>query len=257
YSIGCFQLPLFGILADSVGSVMIPRVSLLQHQQRTREIVLLTARVMRKLAAVYFPAYAFLLVVRREFITALFTARYADSIPVFAVNLTLIPLGILLVDPIMRAYAEHRHFLLKVHGALVVCIVVALPATISRFGLVGAITVVVIANALARGVILVKAIRILPVEPSDVGLLTDVAKIAAASTAAAALTTLARYVSSSLPPLAALVVCGVCFGIAYATAALALGVLTSEERESILGYLGRMIGRPSPRLAGAAPLLPE
>jgi len=257
YSIGCFQLPLFGILADSVGSVMIPRVSLLQHQQRTREIVLLTARVMRKLAAVYFPAYAFLLVVRREFITALFTARYADSIPVFAVNLTLIPLGILLVDPIMRAYAEHRHFLLKVHGALVVCIVVALPATISRFGLVGAITVVVIANALARGVILVKAIRILPVEPSDVGLLTDVAKIAAASTAAAALTTLARYVSSSLPPLAALVVCGVCFGIAYATAALALGVLTSAERESILGYLGRMSGRPSPRLAGAAPLLPE
>jgi len=251
YSIGCFQLPLFGILADSVGSVMIPRVSLLQHQQRTREIVLLTARVMRKLAAVYFPAYAFLLVMRREFITALFTARYADSIPVFAVNLALIPLGV------MRAYAEHRHFLLKVHGALVVCIVIALPATISRFGLVGAITVVVITNGLARGALLVKAIRILPVEPRDIALLTDVAKIAAASTAAAVLTTLTRFMSSSLPPLAALVVCGVCFGIGYATAALALGVLTSEERESILDYLGRMMRRPSPRLTGAAPFVPE
>src|SRR5262249_25540546 len=73
YSIGCFQLPLFGILADSVGSVMIPRVSLLQHEHRTREVVLLTSRVMRKLAAVYFPSYLFLLVMRHEFITALFT----------------------------------------------------------------------------------------------------------------------------------------------------------------------------------------
>src|SRR5262249_26090109 len=145
-------------------------------------------------------------------------------------------------DPIMRAYAEHRHFLLKVHGALVVGLVIALPATISRFGLVGAIAVVVITNALARAAVLVKAISILPVEPRDIALVTDVGKIAAASTAAAVLTALARFMSSSLPSLAALVVCGVCFGIGYATAALALGVLTSEERESILDYLGRLIG---------------
>src|SRR5262245_43519769 len=62
YAIGCFQLPLFGILAESVGSMMIPRISSLQYAQQTREIVLLTARAMRKLAAVYFPAYAFMLV---------------------------------------------------------------------------------------------------------------------------------------------------------------------------------------------------
>jgi O-antigen/teichoic acid export membrane protein len=257
YSIGCFQLPLFGILADSVGSVMIPRVSLLQHQQRTREIVLLTARVMRKLAAVYFPAYAFLLVMRREFITALFTTRYSDSIPVFAVNLTLIPLGVLLVDPIMRAYAEHRHFLLKVHGTLVVCIVLALSTTISRFGLVGAITVVVIANGLARAVILVKALRILAVERRDIVLLTDVAKIAVAVVTAAVLTTFTRFVSSGLPPLVALVVCGVCFGIGYATAGLALGVPTSEERERVLNYVVRVARRFSPGLTEAPPFVPE
>src|SRR5207245_3824786 len=104
YAVGCFQLPLFNILADSVGSVMIPRVSQLQHQQKPREIVLLTARAVRKLAAVYFPAYAFLLIMRREFIVGLFTDRYAASIPVFAVNLTLIPLGVLLLVPIMRAH---------------------------------------------------------------------------------------------------------------------------------------------------------
>src|SRR4029453_430419 len=41
YSIGCVQLPLIGILSESVGSVMIPRVSSLQHQGHTREILLL------------------------------------------------------------------------------------------------------------------------------------------------------------------------------------------------------------------------
>jgi len=157
----------------------------------------------------------------------------------------------------MRAYAEHRHFLLKVHGALVVGLVIALPATISRFGLVGAIGVVVMTNALARGAILVKAIRILPVEPRDIGLLTDVAKIAAASAIAAVPTTLTRFMSSGLPPLVAVVVCGVCFGIGYAAAALALGVVTPEERDSLLDYVGRMTRRPSPRLSGAAPFVPE
>ena len=257
YSIGCFQLPLFGILAESVGSVMIPRVSLLQHQQRTREIVLLTARVMRKLAAVYFPAYVFLLVMRREFITALFTARYADSIPLFAVNLTLIPLGIVLADPIMRAYAEHRHFLLKLHGTLVVSIVIALSLTLGRFGLLGAITVVVVANAAGRLATLLKAMKILHAQPRDIVLLTDVAKIAAAAVAAGALAGFARVLASGVPPLASLVICAFCYAMGYAAALIVLGVPTPDERDVVFGYLGRIVGRPAPTLPDAAPVVSD
>ncbi|MDT5293294.1 MAG: hypothetical protein QOJ76_174, partial [Acidobacteriota bacterium] len=68
YSMGCFDLPLIGILGESVGAVMIPRVSLLQKQGQAREVLLVTTRAMRKLAAAYFPIYAFLMVVGREFI---------------------------------------------------------------------------------------------------------------------------------------------------------------------------------------------
>src|SRR5919198_1786808 len=67
YAVGCFDLPLIGILAESVGAVMIPRVSLLQKEGGRREIVVVASRAMRKLAAVYFPVYAFLMVVGREF----------------------------------------------------------------------------------------------------------------------------------------------------------------------------------------------
>src|SRR4030095_16266580 len=109
-------------------SVMIPRVSALQGRGETREIVLLTVNAIRKLALVCFPAYAFLLILRREFIVTLFTARYLQSVPVFAVNLTLIPLGVVLLDPIMRAHPAHRAFLVKLHAAILIGLFVGLPA---------------------------------------------------------------------------------------------------------------------------------
>jgi O-antigen/teichoic acid export membrane protein len=249
YAIGCFQVPLFGILGDSVGSVMIPRVSLLQHEQRTREIVLLTARVMRKLATIYFPAYAFLLVMRHEFIVGLFTERYVESIPVFAINLTLIPLCIFVVDPVMRAYAEHRHFMVKLHGILLVCMAVALALSIGRFGLIGAITLMVVFTCIGRAATVMKVIQILDVRIHDVMLYVDVVKIGAAAAVAGLATTMTRSLTSGLDPLFALVVCGVCFGIVYVSVMLIAGVVTPEERSVALSYIRRVTGGSGPVLA--------
>ena len=58
YSVGCFQLPLVGLLSESANSVMITRVSLLQRECESAEIKELMARVMRKLAVFFFPIYA-------------------------------------------------------------------------------------------------------------------------------------------------------------------------------------------------------
>jgi len=248
YAIGCFQLPFVGIVGDSVGSVMIPRISLFQHEQRTREILLLTARVMRKLAAVHFPAYAFLLVMRREFIVGLFTDRYLASIPVFAVNLTLIPLAILLVDPIMRAYAEHRHFLVKLHGLLFAGLTVALYFSVKRFGLVGAITLMVVSNCAGRIVTVARVVRILKVEPRDIALFTDVGKIGVAAAAAGLLTAIARTLVAGAPPLVALAVCGVWFSIVYAAAILASRVITPDEWRLVQSVLPPGSGHSSGRM---------
>ena len=87
----------------------------LQLERRQGEIVQLIARMMRKLAAVYFPLYAGLLVTGREFVTVLFTERYDASWPIFAVNLTLIPLCIL-----TAAWAEVSRSTGRVQGALLV-----------------------------------------------------------------------------------------------------------------------------------------
>ena len=76
YSVGCLEIPLITLLGESVSSVVIPRVMELERDRKHREIVLLIARVMRKLALVYLPIYAFLMVAGREFILALFTQRW-------------------------------------------------------------------------------------------------------------------------------------------------------------------------------------
>ncbi|HJZ74987.1 MAG TPA: oligosaccharide flippase family protein [Vicinamibacterales bacterium] len=243
YSIGCFQLPLFGILSDSVGGVLIPRISRLQHRRERREIVLVTARAMRKLALAYFPAYAFLLVMRREFIIALFTARYLDSIPVFAINLTLIPLGVLLLDPIMRAHAEHRRFLVKLHAALLVGLAATLPFALGRFGLVGAITAVVMFNAAGRAVTLMKVATILDVGIDDLRLLADVGKVSIAAAGAALTTALIRPFTTTTAPLVSLTICGVAFTLVYATVAVLSGVVTVDERAAIKTHVLRATGR--------------
>jgi O-antigen/teichoic acid export membrane protein len=243
YSIGCFQLPLFAILADSVGGVLIPRISELEHRRERREIVLVTARAMRKLALAYFPAYAFLLVMRREFIVALFTARYVDSIPIFAINLTLIPMGILLLDPIMRAHAEHRHFLVKLHAVLLAGLAAALPFALRRFGLVGAIAVVVIFNAAGRAATVMKVASILDIGVDDLPLLADVGKVAIATTTAAVATALIRPFTTAAVPLVSLAICGAAFSAVYASVALLSGVITADERDTVMGHVRRATGR--------------
>lgn len=248
YAIGCFQLPLVGIISESVCSVMIPHISLLQKENRHREIILLTARVMRKLAFIYFPLYAFLIVVGREFIAVLFTSQYLESWPVFAINLTMIPVSILLLDPMLRAYAEQRYFLLKLRIILVTGLFAALWFGTSWLGLTGTIFVVVAAAILERLITAIRVGRIAGVTRRDLWLLGDVGKIALASIATGIVTVIAHYYLSGASPLVVIVVCAAIFSAAYPTFILFVAVLEPDERDAIrrIAQLHRVRWRKRP-----------
>jgi O-antigen/teichoic acid export membrane protein len=233
YAIGCFSLPLVGIIGESVGPVMITRVSELQNEGKTREIVQTLAGAMRKLSAIYFPLYALLLVVGREMIAFLFTEQYLGSWPIFAINLTLLPFLILIADPIIRAHAEHRFFLLKVRAVTIVVLFTALLFGTKYFGLVGAISVMVGVSIVDRLVEAMKAWRIVNVTWRDISLIKDVGKVAVAALAAGSLTAVVRVFVMGQRPFLLLVVCGVAFGCFYASFIWLLGVPSVEEREAI------------------------
>ncbi|HEY1403738.1 MAG TPA: oligosaccharide flippase family protein, partial [Pyrinomonadaceae bacterium] len=236
YAFGCFNLPLIHILSDSVGSVMIPRVSELQKRGERREIVVLVSRMMRKLALAYFAIYAFLLVMGREFIVVMFGTQYLPSWPVFAINLGMIPLGIIATayDPVIRAHPEQRVFLLRVRVVLLGALSVALWFWTERIGLVGVISLVVATNLVERALIAVRCGKVLGATRGEIPLFKDVGKLACAALCAALATALLRsFVVATVPPFFALVICGVCFMSIYLAAILLLGIISPDERDGV------------------------
>lgn len=243
YSIGVAQLPLVGILRESVSAVILPRISYLQEQGQAREIVVLLANAIRKLAVVYLPIYAFLMITGREFLTVMFTSAYAASWPIFAINMTLLPLSLLEVDAVVRAYEQHRYFLLKLQIVLSVLMVLGLWYGIASFGLIGAIGVVVAINFVLRVVLAARFSRVLGAGVRDLLLLKDVGKIAAASIVAGLLCLFVRsmLIASGTRPIIVLVVCGATFAVVYLPAILLLHVPTSDEREKVRRGVERFV----------------
>jgi O-antigen/teichoic acid export membrane protein len=241
YAFGTLQLPLMGLIQEATNAVLLNRVSLLQQQNNSREIVVVTARAARKLAAVYFPIYAVLIVVGPEFIRFLFTNRYAASWPVFAVNLTMLPLNILLLDPIFRAHSSERFFLLRLRIGIIVIQGLILFLWTLPLGLVGVIGVVVGTNIVERIITSFHFGRLLGVSRKDLPLLRDPGKLALACLIAAMACAALRFALAGAVPLVILAACGTLFVVVYLLSIHLLRIPTSDEygqiREAIARYL--------------------
>ena len=199
YSVGCVQVPLMGILQEAATSVMIGRVSELQMKDDKREILALTARVARKLAAVAFAVYAYLLVMGREFLTLLFTKRYIDAWPIFAVNISLILLIPLLADPVVRCFPLRMPFIVKTRSVLFVLMILALWFFTSKFGPIAAIVIAVITNYVDRFWIVVHFAPAIGLGWRQIGEFRDTGKLALCGVAAGVLTAMLRYAMLAAP----------------------------------------------------------
>jgi O-antigen/teichoic acid export membrane protein len=244
YGIGTAQIPLLTMLQEATNAVVIPRVSALQQGNDKHEIIQLMARAMRKLAAVYFPVYALLMVVAHEFIGFLFTRRYLASVPVFMINLTLLLMGILLQDPLFRADVEQRFFLIRLRVVLCLLLTAGLWFGTTQFGLVGAISAVVFVGVTERIVMAIRFGRILGVTRKDLGLLKDIGKLALAAAAAALVTGAVRLPLRGQKPLIVLFACGFVFSLVYLGVVLLVKGATAEEQDQVrrkiaaLGLIG-------------------
>ena len=188
YVYGCFQLPLIVMLSESINSVLIPRMSELEAQNEKREMIRLTVRAMQKLALFYFPLYVFLMITAQTFIITFFTRNYEASIPIFLINLTILPFSILITDPIFRAYKQLGRILFVTRVFIVLALVAALYFGINYLDLRGIIAIVVVVSLIDKFVSTFFAARKLNVRWRDVSLLKDIGKTAIAATIAGAVT---------------------------------------------------------------------
>ncbi|HXI27549.1 MAG TPA: hypothetical protein VNG89_03985, partial [Vicinamibacterales bacterium] len=240
-----FNLPLIGLLRESVGSVMLQRVSRLEQEEDSRAILQLVARVARKLALVHFALYAFLLVVGREFIVLLFTAQYASSWPVFAVYLTVIPLGVIVLDPITRAFAGQRYFLLKLRLALFVVMTVTFVVGMPRLGLLGTISVVVavqVAGTIGAGW---RLSQVMGLRRADYLVFLPTLRIGAAAAAAGVVAVVMRHALIGRSPFAVVSIVAIAYGLAYVLALTAAHVVDAEDVAAIRGIFRRSASRPA------------
>lgn len=195
YAYGCFQVPLIMMLAESVTSVMIPRMSELQLKDDRPEMIRLTARAMQKLSFFYFPTFVFLMITAQTFIITLFTRNYAASAAIFKINLLLLPFHILVSDPIVRSYKELGRFLVVLRVCMFIVLFAALYFGINRFGfgLTGIIAVAVaskiIEGLIAETVVFYK----IGARFSDLRLLKSIGKTAIVSVIAGAATFVVYY----------------------------------------------------------------
>lgn len=188
YAYGCFQVPLVAMLAESVTSVLIPRMNALQQAGDRDEMIRLTARAMQKLAFFYFPIYVFLLVTAQTFITTLFTREYEQSVGVFVINLTLLPFSILVTDPIVRSYKELGRMFLLTRILVLVSLIAVLYFGLDQLSLTGIIMTAVGAILLEKAIAETMVIRKLGLGLQHLPLLKNVAKTAVISIVAGVIT---------------------------------------------------------------------
>jgi O-antigen/teichoic acid export membrane protein len=272
YAYGCFELPLIAMLSESVTSVLIPRMSELQVNDDKDEMIRLTARAMQKLAFFYFPIYVFLLITARMFVITLFTENYLASVPIFMINLTILPFSILITDPVVRAYKELGRFLLGLRVFILIGLVSTLYFAIEHLSLAGMITVAVVALLTEKAIAETIIVRRLGVGRKHLPMLVNVGKTAVISMVAGLVTyfvyiniseailvygehfaqetfltnklSILNFVGGSL----VLLMSALVFGPIYLLGSYLWGVIEDGERQAFWNILGKFYGRKTPAL---------
>jgi hypothetical protein len=194
---------------------------------------------MRKTALIYLPVYALLMAVGREFIVFLYTRNYAASWRFFAVNLTMLLLLIVLTDPVIRAYAEHRYFVVRVRAVIIGAQIITLWFAIHRLGPIGAIVTLVGMSILERSIVARRTAQILGMRRADLRLFAGILKIGLLAAGCAVLTYLLRNLIGGAHPFAVLALCGPAFGLLFVAGLFLFGLLEAEERELIHRQVAR------------------
>jgi O-antigen/teichoic acid export membrane protein len=153
YSVGCLSIPIVDLVAGPAGNVMMVRMSEAAAAGNRAALLPLWHDTVRRLSLVFVPLCAFLAVASRDLIQALFTARYAQSVPIFAVWSLSILLASLPTDSVLRVHAA-TPFIFAVNIARLCVIVGSIPLLFHAWGLIGAVLATLLGQATARGAML-------------------------------------------------------------------------------------------------------
>lgn len=162
YAVGCLQIPLSDYLMTSTSNVMMVNMREKMLAGDRESVVSIWLDSVRKLALIFFPLVAALLITAHALIVMLFTSAYERSAPIFMVWTLSMLFAALLTDGALRVFAETR-FLILQNALRLVLIVGMIQWFLARFDLMGAVLVTLLATAVAKVFALARIKRVLKV----------------------------------------------------------------------------------------------
>jgi len=240
YAVGCLQIPIVDFIVTPASSVMMVRMSERIGQGRSDGLIAMWHDMSRKLALMFIPFMALLLLNAHNIIVLLFTERYLRSIPIFMIWSTAIVFATLPTDTVLRVFAQTR-FLLILNIISLVLIAFGIRWFLFRFGLTGAVLITVVTAALSKSLALLRVKSLLRVPMRDLLPWSSLARILIAATAAC-IPTLVLQSQLRLPVLALLPINGVVYSSIFLALILVSGALTEDEVLSMTGWVQRISG---------------
>ncbi len=215
YAVGWLDVPLISLLLESAGPVMIVRVSKLQQENRKADIRSVTAAATSHMAAIQYPLFMLLLVAGHDLIVLLYTRAYERSADIFLISILLLPMDVLLFDPIARAYKNLRNFALGLRIAVFITLLSVLFPVVRHFGMIGAAITAVAIQMIERAIIGWRVAREVDASAKDLALYRDFFKVCGVTIAAGVVAYLVRNLINPRLLVARIAAVGVCGAAVY------------------------------------------
>jgi len=228
YAVGCLQVPLVELVTASLVNVMMVRMAEELRDGRPEAARAIWHDSARKLALLFVPLAALLMVAARPIMVFLFTARYAASAPIFLLSSLALLWPVLAVDGVLRVFAATR-FLFALNVVRLALTVALLWWLIGELGLIGAMAATVIAGGAARAIGLVRIGGLMNLPLAQILPWRDFGAIVGAAAIAAAPAAAALPVGLELGILPALVATGAVYGLSYVACLWSFGGITTDE----------------------------
>jgi O-antigen/teichoic acid export membrane protein len=245
YSVGCFQIPLFELVASPLANVMMVRMSEQIREGRSADALAVWSDTVRALMLLFLPVVALLMVAAPDLIVFLFTETYRASASVFTVWSLSLALSVLPTDGALRVYAATR-FLLALGVLRLALVAVSIGALMTAFGLRGAVLVTIAVAVVAKAAALVRLSRLMAVPASRLLPWRDLGGIAALA-ALSVLPALAIQAAVAGPLFVRLALTGVVYAASYTVLLLHSDLLREGEKRALWSRL------PVSPLAAPAP----
>ncbi|HVI24543.1 MAG TPA: oligosaccharide flippase family protein [Myxococcales bacterium] len=212
YSQGCFQIPIVNLLYQPISDVL--QVRLNEPGGRAHGVHLFHDANLR-LAGLLLPFTALMISAGSLFIPGLFTHLYDASIPIFRVAVLSALFAALPLEAVLRATGLTRYMFNVFFWRLLVTAAFVFSG-LHFFGMMGAISGHVVAEAMVRSAMLDRIRRELGATWSEILPWGELRNLLVASVISCApVVAIARYPQSSARPLFALFVAGAVYGIVY------------------------------------------